>query len=87
VGNLMTVAEAAEWAGVSVTIVYGWVNDGELPHYRLGAKGRRGKISIGEDDLNAFLQARKVVGGREAAPANGHAAKAQEMAFRFLPPS
>jgi hypothetical protein len=27
-----------------------------LPHYRLGASGRRGKISIREADLDAFLE-------------------------------
>ena len=34
-GKMMTVAEAAETAGVSESLVYGWISDGELPHYRL----------------------------------------------------
>jgi excisionase family DNA binding protein len=65
---VLTVRQAAERAGVCPAIVYGWVADGELPHFRLGAKGRRGKIAIAEADLGAFLQARKRSGRREAAP-------------------
>jgi len=33
-----------------------------LPHYRMGGKGKRGKILIEEVALNAFLQSRKVEG-------------------------
>jgi excisionase family DNA binding protein len=52
----VTVNQAAEHAEVSPALVYGWVSSGMLPHYRLGAKGRRGKISIKESDLEALLE-------------------------------
>lgn len=61
---MLTVREAAGRTGVSDGLVRAWVKAGELPHYRLGAKGRRGKIAIATDDLDAFLAARRV----EAAP-------------------
>jgi excisionase family DNA binding protein len=64
----MSVRQAAEHSGVSEKTVRGWVADGSLPHYRLGANGRRGKIAIALEDLEAFLKARKVP-ARTALPA------------------
>jgi hypothetical protein len=85
--KLLTVAEAADKASVCSTIVYGWVGSGDLPHYRLGAKGRRGKIAIAEGDLHAFLQARKVTGRRDSVlpPLKSQRAKVQASAFLYLP--
>ena len=65
---MLTVRQAAERAGVCSSIVYGWVASGELPHFRLGAKGRRGKVAIAEADLDAFVQARRREGRQETPP-------------------
>jgi len=46
---------------VSVSLIYLWIEEKELPHYRLGGKGRRGRIVIDEDDFAAFLASRKVM--------------------------
>jgi excisionase family DNA binding protein len=56
----VTVQQAAERAEVSAGLVYCWIESGMLPHYRLGANGRRGKIVIAEADLVAFLESMKV---------------------------
>jgi hypothetical protein len=45
-------------------LVYGWVEQKLLAHYRPGVKGRGAKILIAEGDLMAFWESLKV----EAAP-------------------
>jgi hypothetical protein len=40
VEKLLTVTEAAERAGVSVALVFGWCQTGILAHHRLGLPGR-----------------------------------------------
>ena len=57
---LLTVRAAAARAGVCASIVYGWVDRRLLPHFRLGMPGKRGKIAIAEEDLEAFLQSQKI---------------------------
>jgi excisionase family DNA binding protein len=54
-GKLLSVIEAAERIGVSESLVYQWVEERRIPHYRLGGKGKRGKVMIEEADLSAFL--------------------------------
>jgi excisionase family DNA binding protein len=51
---------AAQRLGVSLSLVYSWVESRLLPHYRAGAKGKRGKILISEADLLAFFEGLKV---------------------------
>ena len=63
----LTVAEAAERAGVSISLVYEWCSERRLTHYRIGGAGRRGKILIDPTDLEGFLGSLKVEAG--AAPA------------------
>jgi excisionase family DNA binding protein len=53
--KLLSVKQASESAGVSESLVYEWCSQRLLPHYRLGAPGRRGKVMIDENDLQAFL--------------------------------
>lgn len=68
---MLSVKSAAARAGVSEGLVRKWVADGTLTHYRLGAKGSRGKIGIAESDLDALLASLKVAAdgrGRAAAP-------------------
>ena len=59
---MLTVKQAAEKLRVSPSLVYSWCEDQLLPHYRMGGKGRRGKILIEEAALDAFLQGCKVEG-------------------------
>jgi excisionase family DNA binding protein len=57
---VLTVKTAAEMAGVSAALVYIWVGEGVLPHFRLGKPGSsKGAIRIAEDDLEAFLFSHK----------------------------
>jgi hypothetical protein len=41
-------------------LIYQWCDERRLPHYRVGGRGKRGKILIGQDDLEAFLHACRV---------------------------
>jgi excisionase family DNA binding protein len=61
---MLTPKAAAQKLGVSTSLVYGWVEQKLLTHYRPGAKGRGAKILIAEGDLMAFWESLKV----EAAP-------------------
>jgi excisionase family DNA binding protein len=61
---VLTPRQAAAKLGVSVSLVYCWVESKLLSHYRAGTKGRGGKILIAEGDLLAFWESLKV----EAAP-------------------
>jgi excisionase family DNA binding protein len=58
--KLLTVTEAAIRAGVSESLVYQWIDERRLSHYRLGGKGKRGKIGISPSDLEAFIEGLKV---------------------------
>ena len=57
---MLTVKQAAARLRISPSLVYSWCEDHLLPHYRMGGKGKRGKILIEEAVLEAFLQSRKV---------------------------
>jgi hypothetical protein len=50
---------AEKYPFVSRSLLYLWCEEG-LPHLRLGAKNRRGKILIDEQDFLAFLETKKV---------------------------
>jgi excisionase family DNA binding protein len=56
---MLTVKQSANLAGISAGLVYLWVEQGVLPHFRLGRPGSRGAIRIAEDDLQRFLQSMK----------------------------
>lgn len=60
----LTVKQAASYASVGAALVYGWCADGTLPHMRVGARGKRGKILIAVEDLDAVLASFKI-GKRE----------------------
>jgi excisionase family DNA binding protein len=66
---VLTPKQAAERCGISVSLVYGWIESRQLAHYRMGRQGRRGRILISETDLHAFLESRKVgAHGEEGTP-------------------
>ena len=51
----LTAKQRAERNGVSRAIIYVWVEERRFPVYRIGAKGRRGRILIDEPDFEQFL--------------------------------
>ena len=53
----LSVAEVADRLGVSQSLVYSLVQERRLKALRLGRRGKRGKILVQEDSLEAFLQA------------------------------
>ena len=55
----MTIAEAAKRLEISRSLAYRLVEEKRLPCRRIGAKGRRGKIIVTEDDLKLFLESVK----------------------------
>jgi excisionase family DNA binding protein len=57
---MLTPAQAAGRAGISLALVYQLCEERRLPHYRVGGQGRRGKILIDPVDLDAFLSSCKV---------------------------
>jgi hypothetical protein len=77
----LTIKAAATVAGVCPAVVYGWVTDRLLPVYRLGGKGRRGKILIEDGDLNDFLRSRRV---EAAGPAPAPAPRPRPIKLRHL---
>ncbi len=56
---MLTPKQVAEKLGVSDSLVYEWCAEGLLPHYRVGRKGKRGKVLIEQADLDAFLAAHR----------------------------
>jgi excisionase family DNA binding protein len=76
---MLTPREAAKRVGVSVSLIYAWVEARLIPHYRAGLKGRGGKILIAEGDLLAFWESLKV----EAAPAERHAPTPPKAKIKF----
>ena len=52
---MLTIQQAAERLGVSDSLLYELCSTGLLPHYRMGRKGKRGRLLIEEADLSTFL--------------------------------
>jgi excisionase family DNA binding protein len=46
--SLMTVSELAEFLSVSKSLVYRWVEENEIPHYRFGKAVRFNTIEVKE---------------------------------------
>jgi hypothetical protein len=65
---MFDIKQAALHACISETILRGWISSGQLPHYRLGSKGKRGKIVIAKEDLDGFLANFRVSGPATPAP-------------------
>ncbi len=59
----MTVKQFAERAEISLSLAYKLIEEGRVPHRRIGQRGKRGKIVVTEDDLQKFLDTVKVVQG------------------------
>lgn len=55
-----TVNEAAKVVGVSPSLLYKLCQEQLIPHFRVGGKGRRGKILLSLADINVFMQTCRV---------------------------
>ncbi|VTS00378.1 : HTH_17 [Gemmata massiliana] len=80
---MLIVKQAAERACVSEGLIRQWIREGTLPHFRLGAKGKRGKIVIAVEDLDGVLAAFKVIKA-EPEPRKAPAPQKLPSAFRHL---
>lgn len=58
--KLLTPAEAAEKAGISQSLICQLCDERRIAHYRVGGKGKRGKILISASDLNRFLEENRI---------------------------
>ena len=65
---MLTVKEVAERLKVSPGLVYEWVESGQLPHFRMGAVGKRGAIRVDEADLVSFVAGMKKERRRDGPP-------------------
>ncbi len=55
-GDLLTIAQVRRILPVAKSTIYGLVESGQLPHYRVGATRRReGRILVARADLDAFI--------------------------------
>lgn len=52
---MLTVKGVAQRLGVSAALVYEWIAGGQLAHFRLGKRARRGAIRVAESDLEVFI--------------------------------
>lgn len=82
--DFLTIKEAAARARVSEPTVRGWVRDRLLAHFRLGAKGRRGKIAIAAEDLERLLDSFRVAAAPVNVPANEPVPKPVEAARKTV---
>jgi excisionase family DNA binding protein len=58
--KLLSPKEAAEYMRVSPSLVYQLCDERRILHYRVGGKGKRGKLLISPRDLDAFMESQKV---------------------------
>ncbi len=65
--RLLTVPEAAERLNVSRGTIYHLCESGDLPHRRVGVG--RGRIRFTEEDLQEYLDRKKVAGRKHESPA------------------
>ena len=58
--DLLTPKEAATRAKVSRSLICTWCDERRLPHVRAGESGKRGRILIRVEDLEAMLRLLRV---------------------------
>jgi excisionase family DNA binding protein len=63
----MNIPELAERLGISNCLAYKLIQQKLIAHSRIGARGRRGKIVISEDDLQRYLESVRVAPREEPA--------------------
>jgi excisionase family DNA binding protein len=62
ISRLRTIREVAELCRVSVRTVRRWIDDDDLVVHRLGRR-----VLVAEEDLQAFLAARREIGSKDVA--------------------
>ncbi len=68
--KMLSVKEVSARTGASEATVRAWIRDRLLAHFRLGAKGRRGKIAVAAEDLERLLDSFRVAAAPSNVPAN-----------------
>ncbi len=63
VEEFLTVKEVSKLLKISKSKLYELVERREIPHYRLGEKGKRGAIRFKLDDVQEWLKERKIESG------------------------
>jgi excisionase family DNA binding protein len=56
----MTVKQFAEKAEISLSLAYQLIAEGQVPHRRMGQRGKRGAIRITEEDFERFIKSTKI---------------------------
>ncbi len=56
----LTTKQAATRTGLSQSLLYQLCKERRLPHFRIGGRGRRGRLLIDEADLLAFMNAHRI---------------------------
>ncbi len=55
--QLLTVKEIAQRLRISTSMAYQLCEEGRLEHHRIGGRGKRGKILVDDEAVQAFLMA------------------------------
>lgn len=63
--EMLTPKQVAERIGVSPSLVYQLCTEGLLPHFRIGGKGKRGRLIIKAGDLDQFVESCRCEAKRE----------------------
>jgi excisionase family DNA binding protein len=58
--KLLTPKEASELYPLSVSLLYQLCDERRLPHYRIGGRGKRGKILLAPRDIEKFIETQRV---------------------------
>jgi excisionase family DNA binding protein len=58
--ELLTPREASKKYPLSVSLLYQLCDERRIPHYRVGGRGKRGKILLAPHDIEKFIEAQRV---------------------------
>ena len=58
--RMLTPKQAAEYLGVSLSMIYQLAEERRITHFRVGGKGKRGKLLFLPRDLDDFLASCRV---------------------------
>ncbi len=80
----MSTAQAAEYLGVTLRTVYGFIDEGQLPAYKFGRV-----IRVKEEDLQAFIESSRIAPGslEHLRPETGQARRPKSQSSRAAKPS
>jgi excisionase family DNA binding protein len=58
--KMLTPKQAAEYVGISLSMIYQLAEERRITHFRVGGKGKRGKLLFLPGDLDDFLASCRV---------------------------